>query len=448
MFSRPAYRNVAAQQTCWHNTLSELCAEQHHALQIMPFYQQSIPSKKVARYFLFGNKNLLSVKGDAAIQGNPHLRDIRAEWVNLPSDFDGNLWVNPKQQQGALWLEYAYHLRHRISADWARGLWIAAALPLQALENNINLQQDIIYTPQASLNIINAFNQTSWHFAKFDGKQTAIGAAELLLKIGNSFANTNGFQVNAYVGMVFPLHKAQNPEFVLSPMIGNNSYYGFVSAALFQIPLYSTASDMLITFFCNIENICFLPTSQKRTLDLNFKPWSRYLLFNKNTGETNIPGVNVLTQHMNIKPYNTVDFSVGLRLEHGTLESEVSYNLWARSKELLSFKKPFYNEFGIAGDGTLVPGTHIAATANNSTINYQSSNDTNSMGDPIFVPITQQDINQLSGGAQSALNHRFAVAINYNTGLFFVSVGTSAEYAQKHTAFNTWGLWLKGGCCW
>lgn len=452
MFTRPVYRNLAAQQHLWHDMVFHECDPHSTRFQVIPLYQNSIHSKRIDRYFLFNHKNVLTVKGDAVIAGNPALRDIRAEWLNLPSNFMGNFTVRPKQRQFSVWFEAQQDLGPLICSSFFENLWVGVALPFQFVENDIQLTQiaqSMNTSTHFPTNIIEALNQPSWKYAKFNGKQKAAALAEIMLKLGARFLDRDGFQIGAYSGLVLPLHKGQNPEYIFSPFIGNDTHFGYATGVIFQIPLICGAAYAdYINFFANIESIYFFRNTQHRTMDLAYRPWTRYLLFNSIEGTINIPGANVLTQKVRVRPYNMIDLSTGIRLELNNFELEIGYDLWARGREKIKFTDDFpYGKFGIAGDGTLVPGTNIAATASKSTIAQQAPNDVDLDGNPIFIPITKEDILTMSGGAKAAINHRGHFALGYRKAYClvdaFIGAGGFFEYAQKNTALDTWGLWAK-----
>ena len=81
MFTRPIYRNIAIQQSLWHDFV--FCKEGSvgGAFQVIGMYQKSFKSDSAERYFLFNHSNALVVKGDKVPTQmvHPIKRDIRAE---------------------------------------------------------------------------------------------------------------------------------------------------------------------------------------------------------------------------------------------------------------------------------------------------------------------------------------------------------------------------------
>ena len=105
MFTKPAYYNVTASQAFWHNIIYCNPPEMATSFQFINFYQASSDnpntnkSHKISQYFLMKDRYQLSVKGDDLVTQVGQERDIRAEWLQLPSDFNGTFSLFPEQKQ-------------------------------------------------------------------------------------------------------------------------------------------------------------------------------------------------------------------------------------------------------------------------------------------------------------------------------------------------------------
>lgn len=472
MFTRPIHRTISAQQSLWHDVIfdctdalfSDCTARQcddcfMNGLQVLVMYQHSMSDEESRKYFMFNDKETLSVKGDNVITGgvtgtqNPALRDIRAEWLGLSNTFDGTFNVNPAQQQWVLWLENKIDLKEFLTHPFFDSFWVGVSAPIHFVRNNITIRQNIT-TPSTTLipDIITALNQPDWHYAKFDpARQSNSGLSELIFKLGTRFLNHDFFQLGMYSGVLIPIKGGQSAEYVFSPFLGNNNHYAFLSGGTLQLPL-NCPDNFLIAWFIEMENIYLFRHNEYRTVDLRFKPWSRYLQFNNIEGLTNIPGANVLTRKFHVHPYNLFDLSTGLRYQYHGLEVEIGYEFWARGNERLTIYEESKfpdNFYGIAGDGTLVPGTNIAATADNSTIANKASNDVDADGNPIFKPITMSDLDLISGGAQNGMSNRLFIDLGFHNMCscfeLFVGAGAFYEIAQRGSLLNNWGVWFKFG---
>ncbi len=438
IFPRPVYHNLMSQlATGW----VDLVYEKDHcmlaSIEAVGVYQKSSSLDKLKRYFLINHRDALVVKGDSAPQ--PTLRDVRAEWVGLPANFSGTLQIDPRQTQASVWFEYNQDIKKFINCSFLDSLWVAISMPIQFVENDLGFTQaNVQNSGPNNFDIIAAFSQGLWRFGKLNPKKEhRVGAAEINVKLGATFMAQKGFQIGYYSSIFVPLTGGQNPEFIFDPFLGNNRHFGFSVGVHFQLPLNDDTQCKLIAFFFDIENIYLIRNGQYRTLDLIDKPWSRFLLFNRTNGESNIPGVNVLTRKVTVRPFNMADLSTGFRFNIGKFDMEIAYNLWVHPDEKLDLHdREFPKDLGIAGT---VPFT----TASGSTINFRALND------PFFIPIDEFDLNLLSGAAQAAVVHRPSISVGaiLDRECYTVLFGFGAfiEFPQQNTAFNNAGVWGKIG---
>ncbi|MGE0206788.1 MAG: hypothetical protein AB7R69_02960 [Candidatus Babeliales bacterium] len=452
MFTRPIYQNIAAQNAAfWHDAVYNKQGCELVSVQSMPLYQHSLHSKATTRYFLFNGKTALTVKGDAVVQNNNE-RDVRAEWINLPATFNGIFSLEPRQRQAGLWLEVNQDVKKFSDHTFLQAIWVALALPLQYVENKINPRQELLSlkTEQFPATIIQALNAPNLIYGKINPQaHRKFSIPEIYLKIGNSYLQHHGFQLGFYGGAILATTGKQNPAYMFDSFLGHNKHFGFLCGMNAQLPFNTDTHAKIIALIVSIENQFFLRNFQRRTFDLRFKPWSRYLLLNKNDGVMNIPATTILTPKCKVQPFNFFDLTAGIRVQVACAELACGYNLWGHGDEQIELAQPFIPEYGIAGDGTLVPGTNIGATASASTINAQAAIDRDAQGDPTFVPLHDYDLDFDSAAARKALAHRVFFTLgaraDYKTVEFFGGFGMYVELPHNNSALRTWGIWAKGG---
>jgi hypothetical protein len=459
MLTRPASYNIAMDQALWHNFVYSKEGPLYGAFQLIAFFQHSRPSDKVARYFLINGKNRLLVSGDA----NTDLlftRDIRAEWVNLPSDFKGKLSLCPEQEQLGFSLTYNQDLRKFFDIMFLRDWSFGVEIPVMLVENNINFRQcDMSGTPtgDAVKTIFQAFNQPDWCYGKIPvGKQDKFGIEKIRFTLGRSLMDENYFQLASQLSMDIPLNKAQNPEFMFSPVIGMNKHYALGGAIFMQILLNRDPSGIAWTFFANLDGNFYYRNEQYRTYDLKEKPWSRYMKYVRQNSPpgTTIPGVNILTIQSVVRPYGFADFSMGWRIYTGPFEFEVGYDAWGYGGEKVHPRSPLQspfnmphgglNLFGIAGAGTIiVQGQPVAASASKSTIATQAPDDLE------FQTIDENDLDLNSAAASSVLNQKLHMSFGIqhigDQTEGFADFGFFFEWPHKNSSLATYGLWFKLG---
>ncbi len=461
MLTRPASYNLAMDQQLWHNFVYSKNGPIYGAFQAIGYYQKSRPNEKNALYFLIDRKSSLLVAGDA-VTDLITTRDIRAEWVNLPNDFQGRLSLCPQQTQIGFTLMYNQDLKKFLDVEFLKNWSVGIEMPVIFVENNINLSQYDMQSsgsqPDTQPDIKHAFNQVDWCFSKIPScKQKLTNVANLKLTIGRAMMNQDFFQLQAYSALEIPIATHHSPEYLFSPQVGYDRHVGIGGGALIQLLLNYHPEKFALTFFSNLEGIFYIRNKQHRTFDLKGKPWSRYMQYvrrNDPPGKT-VPGVNVMTFPTLVRTYGTANYSFGWRINVAPFEFEIGYDLWGHGGERVELRNgppesPFnrcgggLNDFGIAGSGTILfQDQPVVATSSASTIAQQFEDDL------AFVPITYNDIDLCSAQAASALNH----TIHASVGLqnlkgnpnFFGGWGFFFEFAQKNSPLNNFGVWFKIG---
>lgn len=487
MMTRPIYQRIAAEQALWHNIVYDKKGACRSALQVTAFYGNSSPLERSSYYFMPFCSDEAIVAGDDFHD----LRDIRAEWLQLPSDFKGYLRLKPRQRQASVLIQYNQDLKKVFNISFLSDYWVEVYLPVVYMENDLCLDQKISHFPTCSnnpngpCNLYQAFCNCDWFYLKIGGKKRTAQLAELRLRLGKAYIAKNGFELIYFSGLSIPTSKAQDPCYMFSPVTGFNGHLGMEVGFFSQILLSRDNHPYAFSLFIGLESMFLFDRMQYRTFDLISKPWSRYLLFNRRHGppNQNIPGVNVMTRKVNVHPYNVVDFAFGGRIKTDCFEWEIGYGLWGHGKEKIEFSRKCYDErfgcksccmfegctqcaqgnqsacrpchrnncecteseFGIAGTGPLDPDAAMpeASTACRSTIGYKAPNDLT------FQGIKNSDYDLYSGAARSAIVNQVYASVGRlwqkEQGERFMGAGFFVDLPLKNSALEMWGFWLKGG---
>jgi hypothetical protein len=455
MYTRPAFYHVNMQQHLWHDIVYSKKGDVLGGIQVIPFYQKSISLAKTARYFLINGKNCLLVSGDANTS-ELKTRDIRAEWIGLPSNFHGQLSMAPKQRQFGASLEYHQDLKRFVDWSFLQSSWVSMSIPVLAVENNLRFRQFDVVNPGTEFprNLLEAFSNPEWQYDKFGRSKTKVGAGEIRLNFGTTFLNSDYFQIISYSSLVLPTGNKPDAEFLFSPVVGHGGFPGFGGGAQFQILLNRDPETLAWTFFASLDAIYLLSRKMHRTFDLCEKPWSRFMLYNtKNGTQSFVPGVNVLTHEVSVKPYAVVDFSMGWRIITNGWEFELGYDAWGHGDEQIHFKDPFesptgvcFSEFGIAGS---TPNT----TASQSTIAQQAPDDVT------FIPLVEEPLD-LAAGFSTIIDVKSGMATSAQTNAVhfaagkiyfgekvdaFLGFGIFGEFIRKNASLQNLGAWCKFG---
>ena len=457
MWTRPAYLNVAAHQAIWNDFIYNKQDNMRSSTQIKSIYQKSLPKERITQYFLFGCKHELIVKGDTAVCAQE--RDVRAEWLGINnSNFSGRMTVSPEQRQTGFSITFNKDLDFLTSIPFFADTWFSVELPIFAIRNSLNLEQCDIHEPAQTtpIDIIAAFQQRCWRYSKIVNERTAFNPSGLIGRFGRAFLAQDHYQVVYNSMFVIPFGDGQNPEYLFDAYNGTNQHFGFGNSIHFQIPLNDDVSRYAFCWFLSLDHLFLFRNKQLRTFDLKNKPWSRYMLYNRQGGvpNQNIPGVNILTLKTRVRPYNFVNFSTGWRFKTEKCDAEIGYSLWGHGDERVKILCDFEEVYGIAGTGASAAGT--ATTASKSTIANQAPNDMTLISNCLtceeedtFVPVTIDDIDLSSAEAQSSINHLLHVSLGYvkkgETIDGFFGIGGHFEFPQKNTALHTWAVWFKVG---
>ncbi len=454
MYFRPAAHNLASEQALWHYYSRTKQGPVLGCLQILPFYQKTGTNTdyddKAATYFMPHCKQVLTVQGDSVIPIHEP-RDVRAEWLGINNpNFSGRMSLHPHQQQFGVILEYQQDLAEFTASKFFEPFWFSLMLPFVVVKNDPGLRQFEVQNPGSApgpSDIVQAFNQATWRFDRIGCGARKSGLAEAKVKFGVNFATRRDAEVGLYTIASFPTASRQQGTYLFAPFLGNNAHYIYGTGANFQIPFSSEWDERQIFLFAEIEHLYMWGNTQLRTFDLHGKPWSRFMMYNSSDGfQTNVPGVNVLTRKVHVRPDSFVDFVTGFRGRwNNMLEIELGYNLWAHGHERIELMHTTCHEcdeeipislYGIAGSG---PGV----SASNSTIAQLAPDDTT------FQPLNISDIDLESGGAGATITNRLHGSIGYGYSgcsfAGFIAFGGFYEGPMNNASFQQWGVWAKIG---
>lgn len=444
MFTRPLDQNIAARVFLWDEFIGDKKGTNHGAARFMAMYQKSRSSKETAYYFLPTCKQTISVSGDDSKIIAPTVRDVRAEWLGLPSNFSGYYSLNPVQRQVGGIITYNQDIVHLTGWSWLKNVWFVLSVPFIDVKQGLCPSQKEVTNPGSPAagqpyDLIDAFNQPAFVCGRISPcTLSKFRPAELNIGFGSTWIARDGYLLWYQSTMGIPLSGHNDPTYLFSPLIGPNGHFSWANEVAIALPLLDECSTRSCQLMINIASNYLFAHNQWRVLDLKHKPWSRYLLYrNKRTGDV-VPGLTLLTQPVRVHPHNFVNFATGLRFGSHNTRFEIGYGIWAHRREVLQFlqpccatKCPPITDFGIAG----VNG----GTASRSTIFEQASND------DVFVTLHQNDVDRNSGASQSEYTQSIHAELGYKSDLYFAALGASYEKPHRNAALNVWEVWANIG---
>lgn len=400
---------------------------QGSCLSITGFYFEGLKHEKTAKPFLINHKETLLIQGDD-VTHNVN-RDVRAEWLGLPSTFDGQFSLRPTAKQGGLIVEAEQSLFKLTGFTIFKKSRICIRVPVMYVKHSLNMQ--------GNQEVIQALNNPEWQNLLFAPTQKKWGIGDITLYTKNCFSR-DYVTLNYYSGFIIPTGAKYNNENFFPIQFGNNRRLGLNGGLDLQIHLNKQPSCFKSIFFVNIDACYLLRTFRTRTFNLKEKPWSCFMQFNsaQDPQKINIPGVNVLSYEAHIKPNSMADFVVGYTIGNEYISCAFGYNVWGYEGEHIEHITDCSSEnFGIASGIT----SNTPTSASQSTISKQSQ------PDETFTPIKRVDIDLKSGAHPSVLNHAifFTTKGCIKTDSFetIIKIGLVGEFPQKNGICPLWGAW-------
>lgn len=443
LYTRPCYERLNAYEAFWQNMTFYQDCFPHSNMQFLFYYQNSINKRddQFRQYFLMRDKNVLTVKGDDI---NKFDRDIRAEWLQLSAGYNGEFSMLPEQEQVGAMFVARRDIKGMLNWDFLDNFWVGAQVPIALVKNKINFSETSTNSPT----ILSKLSSQDYLYNRIIQCTDSVGITELELMAGAHFQPANDLQIGTRTGFIVPLGNKYSGKVFYEAIRGYNRHLAWETTLNLQFPL--NCSDICkVSFYADFQTILLFTNHQRRTFDLVNRPYSRYLLFNSTTGQTNIPGVNVLTPEVKVKPFNLVDICSGFRVRKGNLEIQIAYNLWAHGNEEVELKYPWQPYYGIAAAPGDVTPSGLPATASESTIKTLAPTDQDCEGQNTFVPVLEQDLDYRSAISRGTFTNGVGIAAgwvhNHERVCGFIGAGAFIDFPMNNAALQIWGAWFKIG---
>lgn len=462
-------------------------AFKYGAFQTVLFGGQSTHAQKkdLAAYFFPQGKTTLSVADDDLANDFNKKKDLLAQNFNIFSkngDFRSEISIAPEYSVvgcGFYWRQSLLH--DPLMGD---GVWLSISTPLLHVRNRMNLEENVINTgggPDESAgvpvvaNMVQALNQESWLFGKITNcvmKKTGLGDIEF--KIGyDQFALDELSHMELYLGIIIPTSNKNKGEFIFEPILGRGKHAGLMfGGAMGKDLMHSYTQEAKFLWELAVHGEYLFKNKQVRSFDLIHKPWSRYIqlyadedqaqvafdlqLSDRNKAQNlSTPGINILTQQVNVTPGFSCDMNSAFVVEHEVLRAEFGYNFFLKRAECVTLSCPWEPVAAIKyanGMGRTNPVRDI--TGNKYFEQYIRNN-----SDQELIPVEFADFNQsiiqesdldlLSATTPALLSHTLYATV----GAVFddrkypllANGGISYTFSQDNASINRWMMWFKSG---
>lgn len=337
----------------------------HGALQGVVFGGRTTKSENTARYYFPFGKTQLLVEEDLKQVSQINKLDP----VDLYSGhfgietvletFKSRISIAPRQTVvgGGL------HYRHSLWRKEERGIWFSISMPIVHVKNEVNLTEVVEndgggvftstdYTAPVG-NMKDAFNQTAWKYGKISDCADAMkktGVADLEIKFGCEWLKDCPYSIESYIGVHVPTGNRPEACYVMEAIVGAGKHVGIMFGNSFGCELYANeAMDRSLRMEVALGSKYLFKKEQIRSFDLKNKPWSRYiqmyasledataasLLTGAAARETFTPGINILTQEVDVTPGFMHNLNAAWVLKAKWFQGEIGYNLLSRQSECI-----------------------------------------------------------------------------------------------------------------
>jgi len=405
--------------------------------------------------------------------------------------FLSNVTMDPQQSFVGIGFQFRYNFWQ--NWDRERGWWISISTPLEHIKNDMNFVEDIIQPggavvtpgevlinptpPPLTFTIPNqvffgsletAFMQDAWQYGKIktDGSLKKTRLADIDFRIGYEWLQLTPYHLESFVGIIIPTGNRPDAEFLFEPIVGNGKHVALEWGATYEMDIWDNeCREMYISLELSAVGKYLFKKKQIRSLDLKYKPWSRYIQLYRTEAEAQTaatsgdpfgftPGINVLTREVDVTPGYQAYMNTAFILEWRYFNFEVGHNLLARRSECVELSESWTEKAAIKafiGQGFTSPIRDI--TGNGYT---ETASQTNP---PFILPaplanypqsiIKESDLDLSSAATPAMLAHTFYGNFEYVFDIcdwpLFIDFGASYTFAHSNNVVQKWMLWGKFG---
>lgn len=457
-------------------------------LSFTPEYIRSFDRDEIGKYFFFNGTNMMTF-GAAGATGV----DVFARNFFLNDNFNGIVTALPRVENALLDIDFRLNLD-----EWVCGLYFEIHAPVTWSSWTVNLTENVITTgtyietfalgntsaiSSPVLSILAAFNgqqldttdfpdlKQVLQFGRVDtsdamnsqtpettGQQTRTRLADVEVAFGYNILCGECYHLGFDARVVFPSSNRPNAMFLFEPVAGNGKHYEVGGGVSTHYEFWNNCCDSSFAVWAEADFYTVLKGRQRRIFDLKNTDstqnvGSNRLLIKRFTGAPADPvlaeilyGPNVLALNCKVRNSLHVEAAVLFDYYRCGFTLDAGYNVWSRSKDLIDHIEQIPpNTYGLAGQ-TLGTGS---TTANNTGSTAQI-NGTGGEPDPVNIYLSNDQLCICSAATPRSISHKFFAHASYaweNCDYTpFLGLGGEVEFSgNKNSAFDQWGLWIKGG---
>lgn len=464
------------------------------ALQMVPFYSQSLNEPGIAKFFLPFNKTSIVAGefGSDAVKNNTV--DIMANYFGVltqPVDtvyagdmglqvtnltFQSLIRFKPTQKVFALGLSYKQKISN-MDND-CRGWFVHISSPLMKVKNDLGYSESVINegggragldVPEGYVGTVGdalrgdtVFGDKKFLYGKIGcGALSQWGLADIELGFGYETIFCDHFHGMWAGGFVIPTGNRPKGEFIFEPIVGNNHHFGLIYYGEYNYELWQNpCGDKSIWFHTNAFSQYLFGNLQHRSFDLLDKQWSRYMwVYRTNVSPAPVspqyqtPGINVFTQQVHVWPRSSFNANNSfVYKEDDGFIAEAGYSTYYRQEEEVKLACPWPDNVYIVGIDQQ-GDTNVFVTESNATMRrflllFQGIDfDRDQTGAPNIIRVTEDDLDLRSAAHPCTISHALWGSLGYQWDDLciptLVSGGGSYEFSSENLALHRWTIWAK-----
>lgn len=463
------------------------------ALQVVPFGGKSTNAHEIARFFLPFDKTEI-IAGEFNCQAMlDNSIDIIANYFGVLTrptaevfggaggfnvqnlTYQSRIGFHPTQSYWGAGLNYHQKIASADDAD--KGFYINISAPIMAVRNDVGFCETVfnkgggtqgVEVPEGFVGTVGhallgrkVFGDKRFEYGKIsDCPMTKWGVADLEISIGHLHSQCNFFR-QWYGGLIIPTGNKPNGEYIFEPIVGNNHHFGVLLGGEMSYEMWSNVrNDRTVWLVVSTLTQYLFSNTQRRSLDLVDKQWSRYMWMYEDQKTTAspydiTPGINLLTFRLNVTPRGafTGTTSLVFTCNEGFI-AEVGYNSWCRQSEEIELACPFDEQkamiVGINTADTTVFASEDSASINRYLLFQGLTIDTSpSTHNPQLIRLTENDLDFRSAAQPYVMSNIFYATLGYRwDNLNFpilAGIGGSYEFSADNAGIQRWMLWGKWG---
>ncbi|HRN78570.1 MAG TPA: hypothetical protein PLU71_04975 [Candidatus Dependentiae bacterium] len=413
---------------------------------------------------------------------------------NITDPFVSRITLRP--EQSVIGLGFSFLAKFEACK---RNWFFAVSAPLMRVKNDMGLcevitstgqfydvtpiEDEVTNLNQELHNMTQALNQSDWCFGKICcGSLSKTRLAFIQAMLGLEWASNEHCFATSFLGITIPTGNKPEGKYIFEPIVGTAGHWGLYSYTTMGIEFHRFSSNNYVaTIDTDIMMQYLFSRTEKRSMDLKYKPWSRYMELYKNKDQaiqandlqaTSIdawflatPGINILTQDVKVKPGYSVSLNVALTLNRDPnfadrgFTGEIGYNFYAREAECVELECCSLGGAAIkdhSGRGFVNPVRTMTndLLSNEASVANQVFHGENTTTDVIdnydTRALTIDDLDLNSAAHPCVLSNTVYAALGYDWADIkcpvTAGVGGSYEFAGRmNTSLDRWLIWGKLG---